>query len=304
MSGINLTLRDLIVSYVRWFVSSLLNSKFSDASRPLVIVTGSDSSHFRSQLQFLTSATQREPNALFVVWDLGWSEEEAGTIQTNFPNAIYRRFPYGDYPSYFNVTKARGEYAWKPVAILKTAEEFGPKGEDFILLWCDAGNVFFRRLRWLRRYIGKNSVFSPFSPGTIKDWTHPGTLEHFQLAPEELSRSNCSGALVGFDLATEEAWSVLRQWAKLAAVKSVFAPDGSSRANHRQDQAVLGCILVKEKLLSDSSFRTNWTEEYLTNQDIDHSGDSFRAKPRGLLRRLVARVLRVGGGGVKSLFHR
>lgn len=294
MSGIKLTITDAILGYARWFVSSLFNSDFSAVSRPLIIVTGSDSSHFLSQLQFLTSAVKHEPDALIVAWDLGWSEDEARTIQTKFPTVTYRKFPYRDYPPYFEVTKARGEYAWKPVSILKTAEEFGSSEEDSILLWCDAGNVIFRRLRWLRRYTGKSSVFAPFSRGTIRDWTHVGTLAHFALNPEDLSRSNCASGFVGFDLDSAKAWSVLREWANLATNKGVFAPEGSSRANHRQDQAVLGCILVREKLLADGSFRTNWTEEYLTGQDIDHGADSSIVAPKSLIRRLIARVFRFG----------
>ena len=274
-------------SYVRWFLSSLLNSNFLDSSRPLIIVTGADSTHFRSELQFLDSAVRNEPDATIVMWDLGLSEEEAQFVQEKHPGVHYRKFSYADYPGYFLITESKGEYAWKPTVVFESAREFAGARSNGILLWCDAGNVVFKKLRWLRRYVGKNSVFAPFSRGTLRDWTHPDTVDFFELTDEELARSNCASGFVGFDLASDTAWSVLQQWSELALRKDVFAPPGSSRLNHRQDQAVLGCILVKQKLLSDGSFRTNWTEEYLTGRDIDKSGADFMVRPEGLFSRMI-----------------
>ena len=279
-----------IGSYARWFLSSLTHSSFLHSRRELVIVSGADSSHFRSALQFLTSATECEPDSTIVFWDLGLTEGEREEIAIRFPSVHCRRFPYDEFPSYFVVTEAKGEYAWKPVIVQKSAEEFASATAKTLLLWCDAGNVIFRKLRWLRRYTVRHGVFAPFSRGTLKDWTHPDTLAHFRLEGDDVLRSNCASGFVGFDLVQAQAQALMREWSDLALNKDVFAPEGSSRANHRQDQAVLSCMLVRDGILSDGSFRTNWTEEYLTGQDIDKSGAKFRQKPKNLLLRLLADI--------------
>lgn len=281
-------------SYVRWFFSSLANSRFIGTNRELILVTGSDSSHFQSQLVFLESARRFEPGATVIVWDLGFTDEEIDTLRSRFPEVHYRRFPYEQYPDYFNVKHARGEYAWKPVAVKSSADEFADKNSQAILVWCDAGNVLFKRQRWLRRYTVKNQVFAPFSRGTLEEWTHPDTLKYFGFNAEQIQRSNCCSCLAAFDLRRDISWSILNSWAELALAKDVFAPEGSSRGlgnetKHRQDQSVLSCLLVAANLLSDGSFRTNWTEEYLTHQDVEKTGIAGQ-KPPSLMSRLVKRL--------------
>lgn len=281
-------------SYTRWLASSLVNSRFIGANRELILVTGSDSTHFQSQLVFLESAERFEPNATVIVWDLGLTDAEISTLKSRFPSAHYRLFPYSDYPKYFDVKHARGEYAWKPVAVKLTADEFGATQPEKMLVWCDAGNVLFKRQRWLRRYTTKHHVFAPFSRGSLEEWTHPDTLDFFGFSPDQVQRSNCCSCLAAFDLRSPAAWSIIRKWADLAMVREVFAPAGSSRGlghetKHRQDQSVLTCLLVEANLLSDGSFRTNWTEEYLTHQDVEKTGASS-GKPANLVVRLLKRV--------------
>jgi len=256
-------------SYIRWMFSSLINVRVRDWNRELVIVTGADSSHFLSLCQFLSSAVGAEPRAKIVVWDLGLTAEESGAITNQFPSAHFRKFPYERYPSYFQVTKAKGEYAWKPVAISLSAQELSLEKSGKMLMWCDAGNVLFKPLRWVRMYAGKHGVYAPFSRGDISQWTHPETIKYFGLTSDQVSRSNCASGLVVFDFTNPQAQNLLGSWADLAARREVIAPPGSSRKNHRQDQAVLSCLLVKNGFLPDGSYRTNWTEEYLTGRDVE-----------------------------------
>jgi len=44
-----------------------------------------------------------------------------------------RLFEFWKYPSYFNISIARGEYAWKPVIIKEVVDEYP------LVLWLDAG---------------------------------------------------------------------------------------------------------------------------------------------------------------------
>jgi hypothetical protein len=256
-------------SYSKWFLASLSNSRFSAWNRPIIIVTGADSTHFRSLLQLLETAAKCEPLAQIVVWDLGLSTSEVHRIKENFPRHHYRVFPFREYPPYFDIAVSAGEYAWKPVAIQLTADEFIAESPSSILLWCDAGNYLRRPLRWLRMYVGKHGVYSPGSTGNLIHWTHPQTLAYFALSGKQLSRRNCAAAYVAFDLEKQEALGLLKDWSDLAQLKEVIAPEGSSRADHRQDQALLSCLLVARDILPDTAYRTNWTGEYLTHRDVE-----------------------------------
>jgi len=52
-----------------------------------------------------------------------------------------------------------------------------------------------------------------------------------------------NGAFIGFNTLNPGAKQLLNDWAKCAKNKSCIAPTGSSRENHRQDQAVLTILL-------------------------------------------------------------
>jgi hypothetical protein len=259
----------MVLSYCGWFVSSLFHTGLRGGGRNLVLVSGADSSHYLSLVQFLRSAKKYEGDALTVVWDLGLTAGEAQELKAEFPETKYRKFPFAEYPNFFDISVAAGEYAWKPAAIKLAADEFVADGSNLMVLWCDAGNLLFRRLKWVRRYVAAFGVFSPFSTGTLRHWTHPMTAAFFDLSDFDFKRRNANGALAGFDLSQKSGRYAMERWYALAQQKDVIAPEGSSRANHRQDQAVLSCILVTEGLLPDAKLRTNWTHEYRTNCDVE-----------------------------------
>ena len=256
-------------SYLKWARSSVKNSKWTAVTRPAVIVTGADSSHFLSLVQLLETVERVESKSDVVVWDLGLTSDEALEVRTRFPRVIVRRFRYEQYPSFFNIRIEAGEYAWKPTVILDTWVRYMAEDDHKILIWCDAGNFLFRRLNWVRRYAARHGVHTKFSGGTLREWTHPGTLEHFDLNEEDLGRRNAHGALVAFDFRHSVAKSTLQTWAEYALRREVIAPSGSDRTNHRQDQALLGCILAQNKVLEDSPYRTKWNSEYKTHCDVE-----------------------------------
>ncbi len=208
----------------------------------MYIVTGASDNHFQSLLQFLHSLPPSQlPNTF--VWDLGLSQRNRDILQSIALRPLrLRAFPYEEYPAYFNIQVAAGEYAWKPVAIWRTALEV----QSGILLWCDAGNRCMS-LDPLETVIRAQGVYTPISAGTVQKWTHPGCLAFFQIKERDplMELSPRNGAIVGFDLAQARAWALLEEWASLAQRQDCIAPPGSSRENHRQDQAVLTILYYR-----------------------------------------------------------
>ena len=207
----------------------------STRKHQLYLVTGADSSHAKSLLQFIRSVSKYEPNIRLVVYDLGLTSDQRNAVYKENLNGSLEYFPYDRFPEYFDIKKNAGEYAWKPSIILL---EMGKS--DAPVCWMDAGNVLTGRLKKIRSNLNRIGFYSPKSLGTIPEWTHPGLLEHLNLPRDWGSEhTNLNGACVAFNPLHQSAKSLAQDWAKFAAQKDCIAPKGSNRSNHRQDQARL-----------------------------------------------------------------
>ena len=229
--------------------------------KDLVLVTGSDSSHFSSLMQFLAGARAHEGATTLLVYDLGLSGDERRRAERTFPNVESRTFDFSLYPDHVDIERHAGQYAWKPVIICDVLEEFKRP-----VCWMDAGNVITEPLVWLRRFIARNRFYSPISDGTIADWTHPATLRALGAGGSLLGRRNRSGACValGYD-GGGVVTRMIQRWKECALTRDCIAPPGSDRTNHRQDQAVLSVLSYQFGVAQSSP---ELKHGFLTHQDV------------------------------------
>lgn len=230
--------------------------------RPLTIVTGADASHGASLGQFVASVVRHEPEARLIVYDLGLDQTHRSAIAATAPRATLKRFAFERYPDWFDIRVSAGQYAWKPVIVATELKDApGP------LVWMDAGNVLLGRLHRLYGHVARLGFYSPNSSGDLAQWTHPGTLAHLGLTVDwTAGRRNVNGACVAFAPAHPQARALAETWAELAQVREAIAPEGASRANHRQDQALLGVLAHRAGLISN---RREPRMRFATQQDID-----------------------------------
>ncbi|KAF9920022.1 hypothetical protein FBU30_010240 [Linnemannia zychae] len=180
---------------------------------------------------------------------------EAGYIDQPFD------FDFNKYPDFWRLgTSTRGEYGWKSGIIEEVTQRMlasppsssnkatGGRHEQGIVLWLDSGDrISASFLRWLPSFLLQHGLWSPQSQDNMHTWTHPGLLSYYNdsldnYAPEE---TNCNGAAMAFDVRNHTVRDgIMREWVQCARTKECIAPEGSSRANHRQDQAAL-TYLVK-----------------------------------------------------------
>ncbi|KAF8927809.1 hypothetical protein BGZ52_004069, partial [Haplosporangium bisporale] len=120
--------------------------------------------------------------------------------------------------------------------------------EPGIVLWLDAGDrISVEFLRWLPSFMLRHGLWTPQSQDALWTWTHPGMLAYFHDTLDRFPRNetNCNGAALALDVRNATVREgILREWVDCAKTKECIAPEGSSRANHRQDQAAL-TYLVK-----------------------------------------------------------
>lgn len=209
----------------------------------ITIVSASDNTHQRSLRNLLESVTEFEPNAGIIVYDLGMDHIYLENLRLTFPQVDFKKFPYEEYPSYYDIKVDAGCYAWKPAILERNLST------DGVVIWFDAGNLITGRLTFLRKCISRFGFYSPYSIGTIEGWTAKETLRNLHVNIGMLNKKNLSANVIAFNAQNEAAVGVIQAWVNAAKEKEIIAPEGSSRENHRQDQSVLTIVAYQLKMV-------------------------------------------------------
>lgn len=213
-------------------------------SRDLHIVTATNSSHFYSLLQLLRTLQVNEKSGYKLhVYDIGLTEDELRHFSKLHPRVEVTRFPFEDYPRYFDMSLPpdfKGEYAWKPCII---HEVYGKLRNGDLLLWLDAGNFVQRKMWLVRSALHFKGFYTRLNPHNNADWTHKDTMRLLDMERAGPYTQVC-GCLIGVRK-NERNDRMLDLWKEAALNRDVIAPAGSSRKNHRQDQAVLSLLYYK-----------------------------------------------------------
>ena len=214
----------------------------------LVVVTAASSNHSGALRQMMESLARLD--AAVECYDLGLTSAER-TALPRWDGARLHTFDYTAYPPHLNVRVNAGEYAWKPVIVGRVVDRLRAAGSPADVLWADAGCFFHRLDRIAARIADCEGVWVRRSAGTMREWTHPGMFDYLRVdAAAYADRPNADATLVGFRVGSADAAgratvceSIVDAWRRCAMTKECIAPAGSSRANHRQDQAVLSYLV-------------------------------------------------------------
>ena len=214
----------------------------------LIVVTAASSNHFGALRQMLESL--RRLGARVECYDIGLTADEARALP-RWPGFFYHPFDYAAYPAYLNAAVNAGEYAWKPVIVADVIDRAHAAGDASDVLWADAGCFFHALHPVAERIKDSGGLWVRTSAGVMREWTHPLMFEYLGVDPGAYGeRRNADATLVGFAVGSAPAPArdaVYRQivlpWRTCALARDCIAPAGSSRANHRQDQAVLSYLV-------------------------------------------------------------
>ena len=139
----------------------------------MYLVTGASDNHYKSLINMILSFMKyhkNDPNYVIVVYNLGIEEslwERLINLFGRYSNFVVEVFNYGLYPDYVNININAGEYAWKPIVIYDVFNKY----KD-VMLWMDAGNIIINKLDKINELIKKDNIYSGYSVGNIKQWTH------------------------------------------------------------------------------------------------------------------------------------
>ena len=229
------------------------------------IVTVADSNFFEDLNNLLNSIKLFESNLDVVIYDIGLRNDDKKFLIEHFDYKI-KKFNFEQYPAFINLYDSDsklGSYAWKALIIQK---EYSKGKKNIIYL--DAGCMLRKSLRLLKFVVLRNGLFSPASSDNIKRWTHPTSLEKMNVSRNLLKKRNFTAGCIGLAIHHDNISNIVSKWAKYSKDQDVIAPKGSSRLNHRQDQAILN-ILIHQNLNSFMIFRTQKIFGILTHQNKD-----------------------------------
>jgi hypothetical protein len=215
-----------------------------------VVVTAASSNHFGA-LRYLLGSL-RALKARVECYDLGLAASEVAALP-RWDGFFYHKFDYGAYPPHFHVDVAAGEYAWKPAIVADVVDRLRADGREADVLWADAGTYVDTLEPIAERIQQSRGVWLRRSSGTMREWTHPGMFEFLHEDPDRFADlPNADATLIGFatghrsaDVRASVYDRIIAPWKACALAKACIAPHGSSRRNHRQDQAVLSYLIHK-----------------------------------------------------------
>jgi len=249
---------DIILIFLLIFKKNLNTSDFK-------FVLISDSSHFKSSINLINSIYKFEKKPQIVFYDIGFLSEELQFLKDRYKLKIVK-FEFNNYPSFISIRDSfnkLGSYAWKPVVLWN---EYCLDKKNIIYL--DAGCLLTKELKLLKFVLRKVGYFSPESSNKVIDWTHEQTLKNLNVDSTLYNKRNISSGLLGFANNNLKVKELLKSWYENSIIEENIAPKGSSRLNHRQDQAIL-TILTHQKYNHLLLPRTHKMFGLLKHQDVD-----------------------------------
>ena len=216
--------------------------------KQLNIVTGTDHLFYSSLLQLIENIKEYENDCNLIVYDLGLNNDQLEELRNKYSKLQIKKFSFQDYPTFISLRDEHnklGHYAWKSIILKKELIE----NKDPVI-WFDTGNIITKKLTYIRIVISAYGFYSPLSDGTIRKWTHQGSIHLLDVSSSILKKRNLTGGIVGANKDISKAIALVNKWEEFCMKENYIAPKGSSRENHRQDQSLLSILKYQNKVIS------------------------------------------------------
>ncbi|KAJ8603724.1 hypothetical protein CTAYLR_000225, partial [Chrysophaeum taylorii] len=258
---------------------------------PLTVVSAANSRYALKEIAVMLEVGMRARRegirARLIAYNLGdlglCPREGAGHIPSRLWHDFgieFRHFDFNSYPAHVASLHC---YAWKAPIVAEVAREVGNAS---VVMWIDSGVALLKPLRGVIATARRNGGFaSDDTAFSIARFSHESMLSYFvdrfHLAPEvaeqliakrrekgksldsadglstDLARfKNCNGAFSAHVAASPRFATITERWLACSLDKDCVCPRGSTRANHRQDQAALTLFAVMDGYVcgSDGKF--------------------------------------------------
>lgn len=204
-----------------------------------LIVSGASSNHAGTSIGFLDSVARHAPGQRVLFWDLGLTRSERARIARHPAVSEVRTFDFARYPPHLRFDVDARSYAWKPALLNETLQDHE------LVLWLDAGDRLVKSPAPAWSRLLEDGLLSSETSGAYHTWVHPGMREYLRAyqPDQHLTEPMCNGAVVGMHKRSAAYGAVFKPWVDCAMDPRCITPEGSSRDNHRQDQAALTVLM-------------------------------------------------------------
>lgn len=223
-----------------------------------IVVTGSSQNHILPNVNMMLSVVRANCNASIVFVDYGLDDDGVALLSRAFSlihsmhtalnspaELYYRKFDFAHFPAWMDIMerKARGGYAWKVVAYFDVLNQ-----TKRIVNWSDGGNL------WQDSYVGDleravlYGLYTPYSGDSLQTWVHGKTRlflhSNRMIRKFKQNKGMCTGGYLFVNYRNAAVMNdVILPLLQCSYTQRCVSPVGSSRKNHRQDQAVLSSLV-------------------------------------------------------------
>lgn len=217
---------------------------FVKNDRKITVITASDEHFYNTLIQLINNLNKLDQVDEIIIYDLGLSKNQKFEINKNYQYVNFKIFDFSKYPKFVGLRDKHnklGSYAWKSSIIYDEI-----KNTNNLILWMDSANLFSKKKSLINRIIIKKGFYSPYSNGSIKQWTHQETLNELSATKDIENKRNLTGGLIGVNTNDEKVVKLIQRWKEACLDENIISPIGSSRDNHRQDQSILSILFHQE----------------------------------------------------------
>lgn len=230
----------------------------------VLLITGCSDNHFMSVVPAMYAMLNASATVNIAFIDYGLLPEQVEELKSVFDyihrvhvamNAssliVYRKFDFRKAPTWMNIfdCQTRGGYAWKVIGYMDLLSEWKAMGA-----WIDAGSIINDGIDMELMYAKMEGMYVPPSPGNVGMWTHPSMIQFVEslgmTGKVDRNETNCSSGHFFMDFSNTTAVNtIFKPFLQCAYTMKCITPRGSSKANHRQEQAGITLFLHNAHLV-------------------------------------------------------
>lgn len=162
----------------------------------------------------------------------------------------YRKFNFDHFPSWYNISDPmiRGGYSWKVISYFDVLNQ-----TKHIVNWTDGGSMWSHSVLKDETRVKTYGLYTPYSGDSLQSWVHPKSrifLERYHMVRKIFTgKGMCTGGYVFIDYHNATVMNeVVFPLLQCVYTRKCVSPVGTSRRNHRQDQAILSSLVHSAKI--------------------------------------------------------
>jgi len=209
-----------------------------DSYKDIFFISAASSNHYKSLIQLINSILIFYNDANIIIYDIGLTDNEFNFLKETYDTITFKKFDFLKTP--FKFEDYACFYSWKPIII---------RDEAYItqkpVLWLDAGDKLISRIDTVIERIIHNGVHTSYTGSSLKELCYPTQLKYMNVPDNLYHLQLINGAEIGLNINNNISKKIIDEFAELCVIQDCSGPIGSSRKNHRHDQSILTCLLLK-----------------------------------------------------------